>query len=149
MLRCATKSFSASLVSTSCKLQRQTLDVFIPEQLPIIPPQRFGAPKPPGVLESTCTAHDMAPFARHMGHVDAPFIWDADRRLALRARLDAVFFHLYGITNRADIRYIYSTFPIVEREEKTAHSGQYRSCDLCLAWINALAAGTPDAEIRV
>ena len=116
MLRCATKSFSASLVSTSCKLQRQTLDVFIPEQLPIIPPQRFGAPKPPGVLESTCTAHDMAPFARHMGHVDAPFIWDADRRLALRARLDAL----------------------------------YRSRDLCLclAWINARTAGTPDANIR-
>ena len=58
-----------------------------------------------------------------MGHVDAggavlpPFAWDEERRLFLRAKLDAVFFHLYGVTGRDDVRYIYSTFPIVEREE--------------------------------
>lgn len=34
---------------------------------------------------------------------------------------------------------------IVEREE-TARWGHYRSRDLCLAWINALMAGQPDAE---
>ena len=39
-----------------------------------------------------------------------------------------------------------STFPIVEREEEKAW-GRYRSRDLCLAWMNALAAGDPDAEI--
>ena len=66
----------------------------------------------------------MAPFARDMGYVDElgkvkpPFTWDEDRRLILRSKLDAVFFHLYGVTDRDDIRYIYSTFPIVEREEK-------------------------------
>ena len=51
-----------------------------------------------------------------------------------------------GVTDRDDIRYIYSTFPIVEREEKAAYR-TYRSRDLCLAWTNALAAGDPDAEI--
>jgi hypothetical protein len=45
------------------------------------------------------------------------------------------------------VRYIYSTFPIVEREETLAY-GHYLSRDLCLAWMNALAAGTPDAEIE-
>ena len=64
----------------------------------------------------------------------------------LRAKLDAVFFHLYGVTDRNDVRYVYSTFPIVEREETAAYGG-YRSRDLCLAWMNALAAGHPDAEI--
>jgi len=44
------------------------------------------------------------------------------------------------------VRYIYSTFPIVEREEMNAF-GRYRSRDLCLAYMNALAAGDPDAEI--
>ena len=48
---------------------------------------------------------------------------------------------------RDEVRYIYSTFPIVERQENDA-SDDYRSCDLCLAWINALAAGYPDAEIE-
>ena len=107
------------------------------------------------MLELTYTAHDMAPFARDMGHVDEagnvkpPFIWDEERRLALRAKLDAVFFHLYGITDRDDIRYIYSTFPIIERQEKATYGGVYRSCELCLAYMSALAAGNPDAEIKL
>ena len=106
------------------------------------------------MLELTYTAHDMAPFAREMGHVDEkgdvlpPFVWDEERRLHLRAKLDAVFFHLYGVTNREDVRYVYSTFPIVEREEIRAY-GDYRSRELCLAYMNALAAGAPDAEIKL
>ena len=47
-------------------------------------------------------------------------MWDEERRLRLRAKLDAVFFHLYGITDRDDVRHIYSTFPILERHEKKA-----------------------------
>ena len=91
----------------------------------------------------------MAPFARDLGYVDGdgkvkpPFPWNEDRRLYLRAKLDAVFFHLYGVTDRDDIRYVYSTFPIVKRQETAAY-GCYRSRDLCLAWTNALAAGRPD-----
>jgi hypothetical protein len=99
-------------------------------------------------------------FAADMGHVDAagevlpPFVWDEDRRLHLRAKLDALYFILYGLFDpadpaqgRDDIRYIYSTFPIIEREE-TAKWGSYRSQDLCLAFINALLAGQPDASIE-
>ena len=88
------------------------------------------------------------------GHVDregevlAPFRWDEERRLELRAKLDALYFHLYGITDRDDIRYVYSTFPIVERHEMQAY-GSYRSRELCLAWFNALGAGNPQAEIAV
>ena len=148
---------------TRQKVQGQTLNLFIVEQLPVVPPDRYEAtrfgPKTAGeivreaVLELTYTAHDMAPFARDLGYLDEagkvkpPFRWDEDRRLRLRAKLDAVFFHLYGVTDRDDVRYIYSTFPIVERQETEAY-GRYRSRDLCLAWINALAAGHPDAEIE-
>ena len=59
---------------------------------------------------------------------------------------DALYFHLYGVTDRDDIRYVYSTFPIVERDEKAAY-GAYRSRDLCLAWTSALAAGRPDEQV--
>ena len=131
------------------------------EQLPVVPPNlcdatRFG-PKTATeiiseiILELTYTARDMAPLARDLGHLDAsgevaaPFEWDDDRRLRLRAKLDALFFHLYGITDRDDIRYIYSTFPIVERQEQKA-LGAYRSRDFCLAYVNALTAGHPNAE---
>ena len=129
---------------------------YVLEQLPVVPTDRYEAtrfgPKTAdeivrdAVLELTYTAHDMAPFARDLGYEGPPFQWDEHRRLYLRAKLDALFFHLYGITNRDDIRYIYSTFPIVERQE-TATYDRYLSRDLCLAWMNALAAGDPDAEI--
>ena len=144
------------------KIQGQHLNWFIVEQLPVVPPERYGAvnfgPKTAeaivreAVLELTYTACDMRPFARDMGLVDGqdevlpPYRWDDDRRLNLRAKLDALHFHLYGVTDRDDIRYVYSTFPIVEREEKATY-GSYRSRDLCLAWTSALAAGHPDAEV--
>jgi hypothetical protein len=106
------------------------------------------------VLELTYTSNDMAPFAKDMGNVDdrgaikPPFLWDEVRRLTLRAKLDALYFHLYGVTEPDDVKYIYSTFPIVEKEE-SATFGSYRSRDLCLAHMNALAAGDPDADIRL
>ena len=144
------------------KIQSRHLNKYIVEQLPVVPPEQYDAvrfgEKTSGdlvreiLLELTYTAHDMAPFARDMGYVDDkgavkdPFSWDESRRLHLRAKLDAVFFHLYGVTRREDVEYIFSTFPIVEREE-TAAWGRYMSRDLCLAYMNALAAGDPDAEI--
>jgi hypothetical protein len=155
------------------KVQGQTLNWFIVEQLPVIPPAAYARQFGPktaadivreAVLELTYTAHDMAPFARDMGHVDEagevlpPFAWDEDRRLALRAKLDALYFILYGVFDpalpgndaakaRDDVRYIYSTFPIVERQE-TDRWGRYRSRELCLNWINALLAGQPDAKVE-
>lgn len=158
------------------KIQGQHLNWFIVEQLPVVPPTTYDAVKFGGktagdiirdaVLELTYTAHDMASFARDMGYVDdkgavrPPFQWDDERRLHLRAKLDAVYFHLYGIVDlfskdkartaqgRDDVRYIYSTFPIVERQETETY-GRYLSRDLCLAYMNALAAGNPDAEVKV
>ena len=151
------------------KVHTNHLSWYLLEQLPIVPPAGYARAFGPktaaeivreAVLELSYTAHDLAPFARDMGHVDAkgevlpPFIWDEARRLTLRAKLDALYFILYGVfdpanaaASRDDIRYIYSTFPIVCAQE-TAKWGSYRSRDLCLAWINALMAGQPDAEIE-
>ena len=53
------------------------------------------------------------------GEVRPPFRWEPDRR-RLRAKLDALYFHLYGVTGRDDISYVYSTFPIVEKQERRA-----------------------------
>jgi len=150
------------------KIQSRSLNKYILAQIPVISPTSysriFGSRSAAEivretVLELTYTAHDMAPFASDMGHVDdaggvlPPFIWDEDRRLHLRAKLDALYFILYGVfdpanaaKSRDDIRYIYSTFPIVERKEM-AEYGSYRSRDLCLAYINTLVAGQPDAEV--
>ena len=149
--------------ATRQKIQGQTINLFILEQLPVVPFEHYAAirfgPKTAAeiikaaVLELTYTAHDMAPFARDMGYVDdagkvlPPFLWDETRRLHLRAKLDALFFHLYNITSRDDVRYIYSTFPIVERQENETYEC-YRSLELCLAYMNALQAGQPDMVVK-
>ncbi|MEO7569676.1 MAG: hypothetical protein ABIT16_08410 [Croceibacterium sp.] len=43
--------------------------------------------------------------------------------------------------------HIFSAFPIIA-EKETDKWGNYRSQDLCLAWINALMAGQPEMEIE-
>lgn len=150
------------------KVHGNHLAWYLLEQLPIVPPRdyarTFGTKTAAdivreAVLELTYTAHDTAPFARDMGYVDGkgevqpPFEWDEARRLKLRAKLDALYFILYGVfdpanaaASRDDIRYIYSTFPIIAQQERDKW-GSFKGEELCLAWINALMAGQPDAGI--
>ena len=142
------------------KLQTQHLTLFMLEQLPVIAPARFNDPLPtafaqamrasklmnghhpkptvadfviPQVLALTYTAHDMAPFARDLGYVDAagqvlpPLVWNDDERRARLAALDALFFWLYGL-DADDAAHILGTFPIV-REQDIKAFGRYRTKD--------------------
>ncbi|MFG2847349.1 Eco57I restriction-modification methylase domain-containing protein [Kitasatospora sp. NPDC048296] len=90
------------------------------------------------VLELTYTAHDLTPFARDFGDTGAPFCWDEDRRTVIRAELDALFFHLYGIS-RGDVDYILDTFPIVKRKDEAKY-GIYRTKELILSIYDRMAA---------
>ena len=139
---------------TRHKMPGTNLSWFIVEQLPVIAPdaydQKFGNTTARDlihdlVLRLTYTAHDMAPFARDLGYDGEPFSWDEEERRHLRARLDALYFHLYCLS-RDDAQYILNTFPIVRRQDKAAF-GTYRTRDMTLAYMNALAAG--DTETRV
>ncbi|MDT8911271.1 Eco57I restriction-modification methylase domain-containing protein [Amycolatopsis sp. PS_44_ISF1] len=89
------------------------------------------------VLELIYTTYDMTPFARDIGSVGAPFRWDDERRVVIRAELDALFFHLYGIS-REDVDYILDTFPIVKRKDEAKY-GTYRTKDLILAEYDRMA----------
>ena len=140
--------------ATRQKIQGQTLNLFIVEQLPVIAPddynRRFGDKMAreivrDHVLELTYTAHDMEPFARDLGYEGEPFIWDEEDRRHLRARLDALYFHLYGLS-REDAGYVMDTFPIVRREDEKRF-GKYRTREMALAYMNALSAG--DTGVRV
>jgi hypothetical protein len=147
------------------KVQGQNLNWFIIEQLPVLRLDTYGRKFGKqaaleivrnDVLALTYTSNDMEPFARDMAYSGAPFKWDEADRARRRARLDALYFMMYfpsatpndieGLRDTA--AYIFSTFPIVEREDRQAH-GRYLSRDLCLAYINALAAGDPDANIAL
>ena len=127
------------------KLYGTSLTLHVLEQLPVVPPDYFNlriggttvaAIIRAAVLELTYTAWDLTAFARDLGHGGPPFPWNDQRRLHLRARLDALFFLLYGMTSEAEIRYIYSTFPIMEREERALY-GHYRSMEICRQALRA------------
>ena len=99
------------------------------------------------VLRLTFTSDDMFPFAQDLGYTGLPFTWDAEERRHLRARLDALYFHLYGLS-RDDAGYILDTFPIVRRQDEKEF-GDYRTKRLILAYMNALAAGDTETEVKV
>ena len=130
------------------KVQGQHLMLFVLEQLPLIRPEQFESSSGHRtiadfvrgeVLRLSYTAHDLAPFARDLGYDGAPFKWDEEDRRHRLARLDALFFQLYGIS-RDDAAYILDTFPIVREQDERAH-GRYLTKELILAYMNAIAAG--------
>ncbi|MDR1709946.1 MAG: restriction endonuclease [Candidatus Accumulibacter sp.] len=130
------------------KLQGQTINLYILEQLPVIAPgafeEKIGGVKIADfirgqVLRLSYTAHDLAPFARDLGFDGEPFRWDeADRRRRMAA-LDALFFHLYGL-DAGDATYILDSFPIV-REQDEAAFGDYRTRALILDALEKIRAG--------
>ena len=139
---------------TRQKIHGTSLNWYIVEQLPVIAPadydRKFGHTTARDlvchhVLRLTYTAHDMAPFARDLGYHGPPFIWNEEERRHLRARLDALYFHLYGLP-RDDAAYILDTFPIVRRHDNAAF-GHYRTKAMVLAYYNALAAGDTSTDV--
>ncbi|MEU2366259.1 DNA methyltransferase [Streptomyces noursei] len=129
-----------------------SMSFFLIKQLPVLAPAQLATHAPfitSRILELTYTAHDMVYLARDLGDTGTPFRWDESRRTIIRAELDALFFHLYGIT-RDDVSYILDTFPIVKLKDEAAH-GTYRTKDLILAEYDRMAAAgltleTPLAE---
>ena len=138
------------------KTQGANLNWYIIEQLPVVAQndydKLFGGKTAweivwDHVLRLTYNAHDLEPFARALGYDGQPFLWDQEKRRHLRARLDALYFHLYGLS-RDDAGYILDTFPIVRREDVKAF-GRYRTRDMILAYMNALAAGDTETDVDV
>nr|WP_314444413.1 hypothetical protein [uncultured Sphingomonas sp.] len=155
------------------KIQSRSLSKYILAQLPLVPHEKYGRKFgdksaadiiDAAVLELSYTSPDLAPFAKDLGHVDKstgeekvlpPFTWNEERRFMLRAKLDAMYFILYGVwdpekplVSRKEVEHVYSTFPVLERNERERYEGRYRSLELALLWISALMAGKPDADIR-
>ena len=138
------------------KLQGASMSLASLEQLPVIAPTDydhcFGSTSARDlvrdhVLRLTYTAHDMAPFARDLDYHGPPFVWNQEERRHLRARLDALYFHLYGLS-REDASYVLDTFPIVRREDE-ALFGNYRTKKMILAYMNALTAGDTDTVVAM
>lgn len=121
---------------------------YIMNQLPVISPSSYTEKIieliVPKVVELTYTAHDLDDFAKDvLKEIGAekwnsffpqnpvingtlkPFIWDEDRRYMLQRELDAIYAHLYGLTE-SEIDYILDTFTILMKKEM-AIFGEYLS----------------------
>lgn len=133
------------------KVGGTSLTYFLLKQFPVLGPQEYAAPTRwrndctfrewilPRVLELTFTAWDLESFARDCSYEGPPFRWDRERRFALRAELDAAFFHVYGLS-RDDADYILDTFPIVKKNDEKAF-GEYRTKRATLEIFDEMAEG--------
>ena len=139
------------------KIPARHLNLFILEQLPVIPEdgysRRIGGKVASEiirheVLKLTYTAHDMLPFAADMGHEGPPFVWDEEERRHSRARLDALYFLLYGI-DRDDAAYILDTFAIVRRQDEQNFERRYVTKELILGYMAAFEAGDEESRITI
>ena len=64
-----------------------------------------------------------------------------------RTRLDALYFHLYGLPRNA-AGYVLDTFPSVRREDEKAF-GYCLTRAMILAYMNALSAGDVETSVVV
>ena len=138
------------------KVHGPNINWYILEQLPVVAPadydRTFGGKTArelvrDHVLQLSYTAHDLAPFARDLGYEGEPYIWNPAERRQLRARLDALYFHLYGLDEDA-ASYILDQFPVLEKNERKADN-RYLTKELVIGHYRALAAGDTTAEIRL
>jgi hypothetical protein len=130
------------------------LNFFIAQQLPVLPPSAFSNDDlgfiTPRVLELSYTSHAMKPWAEDLGYSGDPFAWNEDRRVQLRADLDAYFAKKYGLSEE-ELRYVLdpakvkgSDYPSETfrglKEKETRQFGEYRTERLVLdAWKRAVA----------
>ncbi len=138
------------------KTSMANLNFFVIEQLPVIPPARYNDDWrgvkladfiTERVLELCYTAHDLKGFADDLGYTGPPFAWDEEARLHRRCQLDALFFHLYGLT-ADEAGEILDTFPIVKKQDEAKYGGKFRTRTLILAYHNAYGAGNMDAQVK-
>ena len=138
------------------KIQATHLTWYNVEQLPVIMPSSYDRTFDDTsayelvrdhVLRLTYTSVDVVPFARDLGYDGPPFDWDEEERRHLQARLDALYFLLYGLS-RDDAGYVLDTFPIVRRDDEQAF-GSYRTKEMILAYMNALGAGDVESVVAV
>jgi hypothetical protein len=123
------------------KLGGNNMTFGVAKQLPVLPPFTYTLNDVAFItshaLELSYTAWDLQPFAQDLGYDGPPFIWNEMRRFLLRAELDALYFHLYGL-ERGDVDSIMETFPIIKRKDEAKY-GCYQTKEVILEIYDEMA----------
>jgi hypothetical protein len=105
------------------KIGNVTLNWYIVRQTPVLPPERYRETimgesmvdwVSERVAELTYTANDLDAWGDDLGFQSEPYDWDSERRMELRAELDGLFFHLYGLTEN-NVEHIIDSFGALRR----------------------------------
>lgn len=97
------------------------------------------------VIELTYSAYDVAPFAQDLRHHGEPFRWDVTRRRRLRAELEALFLHVYGLSE-ADAENVLDSFAVVNRKDRDSFGARRTTDEVITAYramSEALASRVP------
>ncbi len=137
-----------------CKLQGTNMNWYLVEQLPVIPPETLNETKIGGrtardlvwrdSFRLTYTAHDLDSFARDQGWNREPFIWNEEERFHLRARLDALFFMLYGFTDKNDIQHILDSFAVIGKRNAEQRATHKRMGKFIFNYLDKFQGGDPN-----
>jgi len=101
------------------KISGANLNQFILEQLPIVDFKKwqnyehFIIPK---VLELIYTSEELKIFANECGYEGDVYKWDEERRLIIKAELDAIVTLLFKLS-RKDLAYIIDSFKVLKKNE--------------------------------
>jgi hypothetical protein len=134
------------------KLSQPSIPQGVFQQTATLPPSAYASADADfiiqRILELSYTSDSTAPFARELGYNGRPFGWDEDRRVQLRAELDAWYARAYGLT-RDELRYILDpadvkgpdypseTFRVLKTNE-IKRFGEYRTARLVLTAYDQL-----------
>ncbi|MFX0061426.1 MAG: Eco57I restriction-modification methylase domain-containing protein [Candidatus Hermodarchaeota archaeon] len=128
------------------KLGGINLNYFIVEQLPVLPPKVYSKELQkliiPKVVELVYTSEDMREFAKSCDINVPPYPWNEEKRLHLKAELDAIFAHLYGLTH-FDLAYILESFGGGKslkglKKRELEKYGEFRTKRLVIEYYNKL-----------
>lgn len=129
------------------------LGLYVLKQAPVLQPDEAAAFVPwlgsslqdfvvPRAFELSYTSWHLRGMAEDLGEAHPPFVWTRVRRMHIRSELDALFFHVYGLS-RFDTETILDSFDVLCRyEERPAESGgfgEYLSKRLILERYDAMA----------
>lgn len=131
------------------KISGSNVNQFVVKQIACPAPMTFEKPTPwradisvadwvrPYILELSFTSWRLQPYAEDTGDDGPPFWWNPERRVQLRADLDAGFLHIYGL-DRNEAEHVLDSFFVIRKYEERDF-GEYRTKRLVLEAYDRMA----------